>query len=99
MCALACVNGECRIRCVNADTELKRHVETLGLTPGTRVKVVSSNRVGCVLELRGSRIAMGAELAGSIQVDPCTDARFGLIPPSFDRPGEKTGLSAAKVLS
>ena len=99
MCALACVNGECRIRCVNAETELKRHVETLGLTPGTRVKVISSNRVGCVLELRGSRIAMGAELAGAIQVDPCVDAEIRRSRSAVEKSGVNAGASAARVLS
>jgi len=48
---------------------LQRRLADLGLTPGVEVKVISSGRSGqIVLDVRGSRLALGHGVAGKILV-------------------------------
>ena len=48
---------------------LQRRLADLGLTPGVRVRVVSSGRPGpVVLDVRGSRLALGYGVAHKIMV-------------------------------
>jgi len=68
MCALTHITGDCKIEKIQVSPEVKRYVETLGFLPGTKIHVVSSNKTGCVLEIRGSRLAIGVELADQIMV-------------------------------
>ena len=54
---------------VRAGWGLQRRLADLGLTPGVRVKVISSGRPGqVVLDVRGSRLALGHGVAGKIMV-------------------------------
>ena len=49
---------------------LKRRLADLGLTPGVEFKVISSGRPGqVVLDVRGSRLALGHGVSGKIMVD------------------------------
>ena len=68
MCAMSTIRGDCRIRSIETEISVKRFMETLGLVPGTRVHV-ANNRLGCILELRGSRIAIGKNVAEAIVVE------------------------------
>ena len=48
---------------------LQRRLADLGLTPGVRVRVVSSGKPGpVVLDVRGSRLALGYGVAHKIMV-------------------------------
>ncbi len=48
---------------------LQRRLADLGLTPGVRVRVISSGRPGpVVLDVRGSRLALGYGVAHKIMV-------------------------------
>ena len=48
---------------------LQRRLADMGLTPGTKVKVISSGRPGqVVIEVRGSRMALGHGVAAKILV-------------------------------
>jgi ferrous iron transport protein A len=48
---------------------LQRRLADLGLTPGVRVRVVSSGKPGpVVLDVRGSRLALGYGVANKIMV-------------------------------
>ena len=54
---------------VRAGWGLQRRLADLGLTPGIRVRVVSSGKPGpVVLDVRGSRLALGYGVAHRIMV-------------------------------
>jgi ferrous iron transport protein A len=55
---------------VRAGWGLQRRLADLGLTPGVEIKVISSGRPGqVVLNVRGSRLALGHGVSGKIMVD------------------------------
>ena len=55
---------------VRAGWGLQRRLADLGLTPGVEFKVISSGRPGQVLlDVRGSRLALGHGVSGKIMVD------------------------------
>ena len=54
---------------VSAGWGLQRRLADMGLTPGLKVRVVRSHRFGAlVLDVRGSRLALGRGLARKIMV-------------------------------
>ena len=64
-------NEEARVVEVRGGRGLVRRLSELGFTPGTIVKVLFSNSPGPVLvDVRGSRIALGRGLLMRIIVDP-----------------------------
>ena len=63
-------NEEAKVVEVRGGRGLVRRLSELGFTPGTKVKVLFSNSPGPVLiDLRGSRIALGRGLLMKIIVD------------------------------
>ncbi len=57
------------IKDVRAGWGLQRRLADLGLTPGVEVKVISGGRPGpVVIEVRGSRLALGHGVASKIMV-------------------------------
>ena len=55
---------------VRAGWGLQRRLADLGLTPGVEIRVVSIGRPGqVVLDVRGSRLALGHGVSGKIMVD------------------------------
>lgn len=55
---------------VKAGWGLQRRLADLGLTPGVEIQVISSGRPGqVVLNVRGSRLALGHGVSGKIMVD------------------------------
>ena len=63
-------NEEARVIEVRGGRGLVRRLSELGFTPGARVKVLFSNSPGPVLiDVRGSRIALGRGLLMRIMVD------------------------------
>jgi Fe2+ transport system protein FeoA len=70
-CALAACDTGCRaavlgVECEGGEAHRLRH---LGLFEGAFVKVLDS-RNGMLLEVKGSKLALGAGLASSIRVQP-----------------------------
>ncbi|HJX12197.1 MAG TPA: FeoA family protein [Dehalococcoidales bacterium] len=56
---------------VRAGWGLQRRLADLGLTPGTEVTIISGGRPGpVIIEVRGSRLALGQGMAGKIVVRP-----------------------------
>ena len=54
---------------VRAGWGLQRRLADMGLTPGVKVRVISGGRPGqVVLDVRGSRLALGHGVAGKIMV-------------------------------
>lgn len=57
------------VNSLDIDTITMRRLEALGVTRGTRIKVLNRNRSGSVIIMvRGSRLALGGELAEMIQM-------------------------------
>jgi ferrous iron transport protein A len=57
------------VAAVRAGWGLQRRLADLGLTPGVRVRVISSGKPGpVVLNVRGSRLALGYGVAHKIMV-------------------------------
>lgn len=58
-----------KVAAVRAGWGLQRRLADLGLTPGVKVRVVSSGRPGpVVINVRGSRLALGYGVAHRIMV-------------------------------
>ncbi len=54
---------------IDAGWGLQRRLADMGLTPGLKVRVVGSQRPGAVvLDVRGSRLALGRGIAHKIMV-------------------------------
>ena len=54
---------------IGAGWGLQRRLADMGLTPGLKVKVIRSHRFGALLlDVRGSRLALGRGLARKIMV-------------------------------
>jgi ferrous iron transport protein A len=57
------------VNSLELDIVTMRRLEALGLTRGTRIKILNRNRGGSViLMVRGSRLAIGRKIAESIQM-------------------------------
>ena len=72
MMPLSMVSSGDRVKlvAVRAGWGLQRRLADLGLTPGVEFNVISSGRPGqVVLDVRGSRLALGHGVSGKIMVD------------------------------
>ncbi|MBE5891456.1 MAG: ferrous iron transport protein A [Lachnospiraceae bacterium] len=56
------------IRNVSGKVEIKRHLEEMGFVKGTKITVVSENAGNLIVNLKGSRVAIGKDLAMKIAV-------------------------------
>lgn len=57
------------IRQINArNDEMHRHLESLGLVPGSTVTIVSKNASGLILNVKESRVALSRGLASKVFV-------------------------------
>ncbi len=67
--SLASVGETVEVVAVRAGWGLQRRLADLGLTPGVKVRVISSGKPGpVVLDVRGSRLALGYGVAHRIMV-------------------------------
>ena len=67
--SMASPGDKVEVAMVRAGWGLQRRLADLGLTPGVKVRVVSGNRPGpVVLDVRGSRLALGYGVAHKIMV-------------------------------
>lgn len=54
---------------IDFDVRLKRKLQDMGLTPGVKVSVISRSLLGpLVLDVRGTRVALGKGIVSQIQV-------------------------------
>ena len=70
--ALAMVNigQEVIIRAINWGPKMKKRLESLGLTVGTKVSIISNDSNGAyILNVRGSRLVLGGSVTQQIVVD------------------------------
>ena len=56
------------IRKVGGSAEVKKHLEDLGLTPGSVVTVISTLGGNVIIKVRESRLALDEEMAKKIMV-------------------------------
>lgn len=58
-----------RVENVDIDINIKRRLEALGLTNGTKIKLINRNSNGSIIFMvRGSRLAVGKYIAESITI-------------------------------
>ncbi|MGI6590224.1 MAG: FeoA family protein [Eggerthellaceae bacterium] len=61
--------AELVINRVNArNDDMHRHLESLGLVPGSAVTIVSKNASGIIINVKESRVALSRELASKVFV-------------------------------
>lgn len=57
------------IESIQFDTRMRRKLQDMGLTPGVKLNVVSKSFLGpLVVEVRGTRVALGKGIVSNIQV-------------------------------
>jgi len=68
-------NQEARISFIRGDNKVLHRLLDLGLTPGTKIKVYRISRMKSPVEIscRGSRLALGDEIARNVFVEKTTD--------------------------
>ena len=59
-----------RLAKIKAGRRLTHRLTELGLTPGVEFSIIQDNGGPLLIEVRGSRIAIGREMARKIQVTP-----------------------------
>lgn len=57
-----------RIQKVSGKEDVKRHLEELGFIPGTSVSIISEMGGNMIINVKGSRVAIGRDLALKICV-------------------------------
>ena len=59
--------------------KMKKRLQDMGLTKGTRIKILSNNTGGSfILNIRGSRVVVGKTVAERIYVQPSKQEAFNL---------------------
>lgn len=60
----------CNVLGVHLPAQLQRRLQVLGVLPGTALQVLNNKKHGAmVIKLRGSRFAIGREIAQNIDVE------------------------------
>lgn len=58
------------LKAINWGPKMKRRLESLGLTPGIKVGVISNDTNGSfILDVRGSRLVLGSSVTQKIMVE------------------------------
>ncbi len=66
----AAIGSVCTVKALKLDRAVMGRLEALGLTRGTHIRVLNRNRNGSVIIMvRGSRLALGSKIAGTIHAD------------------------------
>lgn len=56
---------------INWGEKMKQKLQSMGLIPGTLVSIISAGNKGpIVIDVRGSRLALGRGIVSQIEVDP-----------------------------
>ncbi len=66
--SLADIGKEHLIQKISGNTEIKKHLEDLGFTTGTKVVLISTLGENAIVAVKGARIALGADMARKIMV-------------------------------
>lgn len=62
------LNEENTIKKIGGSTEIKRHLENLGIVVGGNVTLISQVNENVIIKVKETRIAVGKELAQKIMV-------------------------------
>jgi len=68
------IEHECQLVCCDASLKQRSKLETLGLVPGERVKVIQKTGAGLIVEVKKSRLAIAYDLARLLSVEPLQKA-------------------------
>lgn len=66
--AIAPLNVSLRVIRISSDPEVKKHLESLGITINSTLKILSSTGGNVVLEVKEGRLAIDRNLASTIFV-------------------------------
>ena len=70
------IEKDFRVADVREDEKILRRLEALGILEGTRVRVLNRKRNGpTIIKVRGSRWALGNDIAQGIEVEELTDEK------------------------
>ena len=65
------VGKQVKVVTIDAGGSLQRRLADMGLTPGLKVRIIGGQRPGSVvLNVRGSRLALGRGISHKILVEP-----------------------------
>lgn len=79
------IGQEYRVNNIDVDVSISRRLQALGLTPGTKVKVLNNKRSGSVIfKVRGTRLAIGRRIAEGISVSELNDKETNIFIKSKD---------------
>ena len=68
------IEKDFRVADVREEEKILRRLEALGILEGTRVRVLNRKRNGAtIIKVRGSRWALGNDIAQGIEVEKLTD--------------------------
>ena len=68
------IEKDFRVADVRENEKILRRLEALGILEGTRVRVLNRKRNGAIIiKVRGSRWALGNDIAQGIEVEELTD--------------------------
>lgn len=67
------VGEEQVIHCVKGGCQCRQHLEELGFVPGAAVVVVADRHGDVIVNIKGSRIALGRGMASKVMVKNRTD--------------------------
>ena len=62
------VGQQVQLQKINAERRIAHRLTELGLTPGVALTIIQDNGGPLLISVRGSRIAIGREMADNIQV-------------------------------
>ena len=62
------VGQQYTVKHIHGRSETRTFLEKLGLVPGSTIEVVSRNASGLILNIRGSRVALGRDMACKVMV-------------------------------
>lgn len=62
------VGSHCIVQRISGKSDLKTHLEGLGLVPGCEVVAVAKNAGGVILNVRESRVALAHDMARKVLV-------------------------------
>jgi Fe2+ transport system protein FeoA len=68
--SMASAGSEVEVAALRAGWGLQRRLADMGLTPGTHIRLVNNRSGPVVVEVRGSRLALGTGVAHKIMVVP-----------------------------
>jgi ferrous iron transport protein A len=61
-------DGKYHVKRITGDAKLHAHLEDLGFVPGAPITVVSRSGKNTIVNVKGSRVAIGYDLARAIMV-------------------------------